>query len=139
MKYSIKKSVSSNIALDAGRAGAPRRKGFVLAEVLTALAILALISSSVLVVISRCVKAAADTKAENVFLDLLAHYEREGRNVSPNPSNSYAPSVFAKDDRRDGLSKTVLEGAMNRLFSAGTIRAEDFGRPSRPAKRIVMA
>jgi RecA-family ATPase len=85
------------------------------------------------------VKAASGIKAENVFLDLLAHYEREGRNVSPNPSNSYAPSVFAKDDRRDGLSKTVLEGAMNRLFSAGTIRAEDFGRPSRPAKRIVMA
>ena len=59
---------------------------------------------------------AKQARAERVFLDLLDAYSDVGQSVSPNISSNYAPTVFAKDHRADGLSKQQIRDAMNRLF-----------------------
>jgi RecA-family ATPase len=88
-------------------------------------------------------KVAADTKAEHVFLDLLRRYTGQQRDVSHKVGPSYAPACFAKEPAaetlglKDSARKKALEAAMNRLFAAKKIRAEQYGRPSRPYNKIV--
>jgi RecA-family ATPase len=54
-------------------------------------------------------KLAADAKADSVFLELLAAYIKQERDVSPNVSNTYAPAVFAK--REDaGHQQEIIRG-----------------------------
>jgi RecA-family ATPase len=84
-------------------------------------------------------KLAADAKADRAFLDLLQQITSEGRNVSPNPSATFAPSVFAAHPKSPGVKKTAFEAAMNRLLSAGLIRVEAFGPPSRMRSRLALA
>ena len=82
-------------------------------------------------------RAAREQKAEETFLALLARYEDEGRNVSEKTSaNAYAPAAFAKERTADGLRKEDFASAMLRLFEAGKIHVENYGRPSRPASRL---
>jgi RecA-family ATPase len=82
---------------------------------------------------------AAQSKAERVFLGLLRAYEDEGRHVSATPSANFAPAIFAKDDTRaEGITKRGFTDAMNRLFERGDIRVEEFGKPSRRLRRIVL-
>jgi hypothetical protein len=81
-------------------------------------------------------KIAADAKADEAFMTLLARFTREGRNVSPNPSSpTYAPTTFAKEGI--GFNKLHLGDAMRRLFKAEKIKAETYGKSSRPYQRIV--
>ena len=61
MKYRSKKIAGNNRNLNALRYTLYARKAFSLTEVLTALIILAFISSSVVVVINRCMDSAADS------------------------------------------------------------------------------
>jgi len=84
-------------------------------------------------------RLAADTKAEAVFTDLLAVYLGEGRDVSPNRSNTFAATEFAKHPvaKAKGVGKDALEAAMNRLLGAGHIRIEPIGPPSKRTKRLV--
>jgi len=88
-------------------------------------------------------KAAADTKAEHVFLDLLRRYDQQGRNVGHKVGPSYAPALFAKEDVAQKLAakgqnrRKALEAAMNRLFAAKKIKVENYGKPSRPNNKIV--
>ena len=63
-------------------------------------------------------KIACDTKVERVFLDLLEAFMAQGRDVSPNVSNRYAPAVFEKHPNADGVSKREFGGAMERLLTA---------------------
>lgn len=79
---------------------------------------------------------AAQENAERVFLEMLAAYEAEGRNVAA-AGPTYAPTLFAKDTRADGLNRRGLADAMNRLFKAKRIRVEEFGPASRRRSRIV--
>jgi hypothetical protein len=81
---------------------------------------------------------AAEAHADGIFLELLAKYTAEGRHVSATPSANYAPAVFGKDRRADGVIKRGFATAMNRLFEAGRIKVEAFGPPSRPLKRIAI-
>jgi len=83
-------------------------------------------------------KLAAEAKADRVFLDLLAKIQAEGRDVSHKHSSGFAPTVFAQHPDRSGLSKKVLEDAMNRLFGAKKIRVERVGPPSRQHSRIIV-
>jgi RecA-family ATPase len=77
---------------------------------------------------------AANAKADEAFMALLHKFIRQGRRVSPAPtSTAYAPKLF----EGDGLSRAQLEAAMQRLFDAEKIRAEDHGKPSRPSLHIV--
>jgi len=77
-------------------------------------------------------RAAAEAKADAIFMDLLARFQAQGRNVSVNPSLSFAPSVFCKHEDAKGLTATVLRGAMDRLLTMGRIKSETFGPPSHP-------
>jgi RecA-family ATPase len=84
-------------------------------------------------------KLTADAKAERVFLDLLIVFTDQQRDVSPNPSRSYAPTVFANHPDAEGLRKGALETAMNRLLKTHRIRVETSGPPSRQRSRLVIA
>lgn len=77
-------------------------------------------------------------RAERVFLDLLASYAAEGRHVSASPSASYAPTVFCRDARAEGLTRNALAIAMNSLFAERRIVSETFGPPSKQRSRIVL-
>jgi RecA-family ATPase len=84
-------------------------------------------------------KMAAEAKAERVFLDLLAALEAQGRDVSPNLSNSYAPSVFEKLPKAEGITRRQFITAMERLLASERIRVETSGPPSRRYKRLTIA
>jgi RecA-family ATPase len=82
-------------------------------------------------------RVAREQKAEDVFLELLARFERENRNVSDKPTaHSFAPTTFAKEQSAKGFRKTDLDGAMRRLFEKGKIHNEEYGKPSRPYSRL---
>jgi RecA-family ATPase len=83
-------------------------------------------------------KAAQEAKADQIFLDLLARFTTENRNVSHKKGPTYAPSVFAREEeaKRGGITGKALEAAMRRLFKAGKIWNEPYGKPSRPHHRI---
>jgi len=66
--------------------------------------------------VSRLAKATIEATAEAVFLDLPQQFEMEGRDVSVNPSRSYAPTQFADHADAPGVGKRALEGAMNHLL-----------------------
>jgi RecA-family ATPase len=81
-------------------------------------------------------KLALEAKAERVLLDLLAEFERQDRDVSPNRSATYAPTEFAKHPDADGISKAAFEAALNRLLKTKRIRIETFGPKSHERKRL---
>ena len=83
-------------------------------------------------------KLAADAKAERVFLDLLAAFEAQGRDVSPNRSNTFAPAIFQKHPSAQGVTKTAFAAAMERLLAVGRVRVETIGPPSRRYKRLTI-
>ena len=86
-------------------------------------------------------KAAADQKAEYVFMQLLDKFTARGANVSANSGPTYAPARF--DDEREAktakVSKAALKAAMNRLLDAGRIRSEPSGRGEGRSHRLVPA
>jgi RecA-family ATPase len=86
-------------------------------------------------------KIARESKADEVFLDLLKRFATEGRNVSDKPTaNAHAPTAFAHEAeaKKHRLRKADLEAAMRRLFKDCKIHVEQYGRPSRPASRIAI-
>ena len=90
--------------------------------------------------VSSLDKAAREQKAEEVFLSLLARYDRENRNVSDKPtSHNYAPTNFGKESEAKGLRRADLKSAMRRQFPARKIRIETYGKPSRPYTRLVIS
>jgi RecA-family ATPase len=84
-------------------------------------------------------KMAADAKAERVFLDLLSAFDAQGRDVSPNLSNTYAPSVFEKLPNAENITRRQFIAAMERLLASERIRIEASGPPSRRYKRLIIA
>lgn len=80
---------------------------------------------------------AGRAKADRVFLDMLSVYLGEGRNVSPAGPN-FAPAVFARDSRAEGVSKRGLSEALNRLLQRGKVKIEEYGATSRRAQRVIL-
>lgn len=72
-----------------------------------------------------------NSKAERVFLSLLAELAKQGRKVSPKASSMYAPKVFAGLPGSEGVSKRAFQAAMEELLSNGAIRVEEEGPPSK--------
>jgi DNA polymerase len=70
------------------------------------------------------------TKADEVFLNLLKKFTAQGQKVSPNKSNTYAPSRFSEHPEALGISKDELKRAMQRLLDAGVIKVESGPRSS---------
>jgi AAA domain len=82
-------------------------------------------------------KLAAENAADDLFLKLLDRFQDQGRNLSDKPTaNNYAPRMFATDPDGKGRTKDFVS-AMARLFPAGKIRVETYGRPSRLVTRLV--
>jgi RecA-family ATPase len=86
-------------------------------------------------------KLARETRADELFLDLLRRFAGQGRNVSHKPTApNYAPTAFAKEDdaKKPRLKKADLEAAMSRLFNANKIHNETYGKASRPFERLAV-
>jgi RecA-family ATPase len=86
-------------------------------------------------------KAARTSKAEDVFMELLRRFSGQKRNVSDKPTApNYGPTAFAKEDeaKKYRLKKLDLEQAMRALFKADKITIEEYGRPSRPYRNLVV-
>jgi hypothetical protein len=83
---------------------------------------------------------ANERKVEELFLSVLAIFERQGRNVSPHESPTLAPAAFVKHpEAKDAkVSKAALEAAMKWLFANGTIHLEHYGRPSRLYSKLTV-
>ena len=82
-------------------------------------------------------RAARDQKDDELFQSLLDQLGEQGRHVSDKPTApSYAPTVFSKDLRANGVRKDRFAAAMSRLFAANKIHVGTYGRPSRPCSRI---
>jgi hypothetical protein len=95
--------------------------------------------------ISSLDKLAREQKAEEIFLALLARFEREGRNVSDKPTSpTYAPTSFSKEKDANAFRRDDLAAAMRRLFAASKIHVEssadrrDRHRGSGPALESLM-
>jgi RecA-family ATPase len=82
-------------------------------------------------------QAAANAAADQVFLTLLDRLVTQGRDVSPNPSRTYAPALMLKFDEAKGFRKGLLEAAMNRLLEGGKIKIVTVGPPSKARKHLV--
>jgi RecA-family ATPase len=84
-------------------------------------------------------KLAAEQAADHLFLNLLDKFQVQGCNASHlKTANSYAPTMFAKHPEAKGPGiKAALVDAMERLFEAKTIKAEEYGPPSKRCYRIV--
>jgi RecA-family ATPase len=84
-------------------------------------------------------RVAHNAKAERVFLSLLDDFLAQGRTVKSVRASGYAPKAFVETGRAEGLSKSDLHAAMERLFAKGEIVEElgGSGPPSRQSKRIV--
>ena len=78
---------------------------------------------------------AASMKAHRVFLQLLDHYESEGRNVTSTGGQNYAPNLFAKDSRNERIGRSGFVQAMNDLLANRSITNEVSGPPSRRRSR----
>jgi RecA-family ATPase len=82
-------------------------------------------------------KLAAERAADDLFLKLLDRFQNQGRNLSDKPTaNNYAPKMFATDPDGKGRRRELTD-AMARLFAAGKIKVEAYGRPSRQVTRLV--
>jgi RecA-family ATPase len=85
-------------------------------------------------------KVAAESKADEVFLELLCRFEVEKRNVSHKVSPTYAPTTFAQEQEAKSakLGPKQLEAAMRRLFAAGKIENLITGSASRQRSRLAL-
>jgi RecA-family ATPase len=85
-------------------------------------------------------RAAAEMRADDLFLDLLRRFTKENRTVGDKTGINYAPALCAREDeaKRLGISSKAFEDAMRRLFKAGHIWNEPQGRPSRPSFRLAL-
>src|SRR5262245_3245539 len=82
------------------------------------------------------IAASREQVAEEIFLDLLQRYTATGDRVSPSRSPSYAPTVFAKDERGAAIGKDLFEKVMRRLLEAGRIKIVTEGSPKRQRQHL---
>lgn len=81
-------------------------------------------------------QAAANTTAEQRYLECLDAMTTQGRHVCPGKGRGYAPKEFAEMPQANGMMAKAFQAAQERLFAAGTIEAIPYGPPSRGTKRI---
>ena len=83
-------------------------------------------------------RAAAEQRAEHLFMTLFDRLIGQGRTFSPsrNSPENYPPKVFAAHPDGKDIGIKAYEGAMQRLLNAGTIKIETVGSQNRP--RIIL-
>lgn len=86
-------------------------------------------------------RAAAEQKAEHMFMTLFDRLIGQGRTFSPsrNSPENYPPKVFAAHPDGKDIGIKAYEAAMQRLLDAGTIKIETVGKQSQPRKQLVRA
>lgn len=91
-------------------------------------------------VLASGAKCSPKTKAEidQIFLDLLKKFTKQGRNVVSSTGKSYAPAEFAAHADSQGISKTAFKLAMDRLLNANRIKIEWYGPPSTRRSRLIL-
>jgi hypothetical protein len=79
-------------------------------------------------------------RIDEVFVTLLRKFNAGNRNVSATPGTIFAPSLFEKEREARELQATRIElgAAMRRMLDEGKISQEQYGKPSRPAYRLVV-
>jgi RecA-family ATPase len=82
-------------------------------------------------------RMALKQKAEITFMGLLRQFNMQGQDVSASKSPTYAPAVFARHPKSEGIGKVHFDAAMQELLSKQEIRIETFGPPSRQRSRLV--
>lgn len=79
-----------------------------------------------------------EQQVDEAFLRAMDDFDRQCRNLSSSSkSGNYAPKMMMTNSQAKGFSKKELISAMNRLFDAGDIKNEIYGRPSNPSAKIV--
>jgi RecA-family ATPase len=89
--------------------------------------------------VSGLEKAAHDIRAEELFIELLRRYEKDGRNVSHSKhSGNYAAALFAGEPEaiKSQFRRKDFDAAMTRLFSKDKLVAETYGPRSKPSFRL---
>jgi RecA-family ATPase len=83
-------------------------------------------------------KAAAEARADNVFLDILGRFNREGRNASDTKGPTHAPPLFSQEPeaKAANLKKAAMADAMRRLFASNRIHRENYRRNSQDHWRL---
>lgn len=76
--------------------------------------------------------------ADAVFIRLLGRVRDQGRKVSPSPSVSYAPKVFADDPDAGGFRQSAFKASMERLLKAKSIHVAFDGPPSRRRQYLAL-
>jgi hypothetical protein len=65
-----------------------------------------------------------ENRADAMFMELLETLTAQGQHVSPNPSSSYAPKMFAEHPDSAGVTYEQFKAAMQRLLKARKVRIE---------------
>jgi RecA-family ATPase len=89
--------------------------------------------------ISTIEQAAREADADAISLQQI---RTDQMNLSNNPhAGNYAPRVFAKtlEAKKQRLTESDFEAAMQRLIAGGKIKIERYGRPAEPRYRVVLA
>jgi RecA-family ATPase len=80
-------------------------------------------------------RAAAESKVDEKFMELLDKATAQGRPVRPSPAAGYAPSAFADDPDAGGIKSKAFAAAMDRLFKAAKIVTKENARGSKYIER----
>lgn len=84
-------------------------------------------------------RKANDQSADELFLQILADFDRDGKTVARAPQSiDYAPKLFAKHPNAQGFTKQQFAVAMDRLFIANRIGEQAVGFASK-SKRVIVA
>jgi RecA-family ATPase len=73
---------------------------------------------------------------EELFVELLETFEKEGRPPSPNKGWAYAPFLFAQHPAGKSYKSKEYRDAMNILLGTGRIKIEVTGPKSRPIQTL---
>ncbi|MBO0718742.1 MAG: AAA family ATPase, partial [Rhizobiales bacterium] len=78
-------------------------------------------------------------RADALFITILRRFIEQNRNVSANPSSTFAPVMFADQDdaKAEHFRPSDFKAAMERLFKSNRIRVIEEGPPSKRRSRIV--
>lgn len=84
-------------------------------------------------------RAAADREVDELFLQILDKRNAQGRPVRPSSGHGSAPAEMADDPDAKGVKSAAFRAAMERLFTAGKIKAVETGYASKRRKHIERA
>jgi RecA-family ATPase len=81
-------------------------------------------------------QAAANTTADQRYLECLDATTAQGRHVCPAKGRGYGPKAFAEMPQANGMTVRAFQQAQERLFAAGAIIVTPYGPPSKGTKCI---